>query len=139
MLCIENLAAGVTDYSCRLLGNYNSMANRNYNGSGTVRSVQGKSYSSKKSVSSNQQGRWRRIDGESQGPIFQDPRDKSDRRSKSNELAIPSSGCRRRNERRSDRINLGVWWMKRNYCVDRVAAESPLSRKPSIKPATSKS
>ncbi|MBT8138892.1 MAG: hypothetical protein KJP25_03920 [Gammaproteobacteria bacterium] len=61
----------------------------------------------------------RSVDGERHGVIFEDPRDKNDRRRVINDKAIPESGCRRRVDRRSDRLNMGVWWMKRNYCVDR--------------------
>ncbi|MGB5324470.1 MAG: hypothetical protein WBN40_03465, partial [Pseudomonadales bacterium] len=62
--------------------------------------------------------RFRAIDGEKAGVVFEDPRSKHDRRREYDEEAIPASGCRRHNDRRSDRLNLGVWWMKRNYCVD---------------------
>ncbi|NNC55373.1 MAG: hypothetical protein HKO07_06605 [Pseudomonadales bacterium] len=73
----------------------------------------------------------RSIDGDQHGVVFEDPRDKKDRRRKINEDAIPESGCRRRAQRRSDRLNMGVWWMKRNYCVDRTV----IRRKPVVNPA----
>ena len=54
------------------------------------------------------------------GPIFEDPRQGADRRIADNPEAIPVTGCRRKMERRSDRINLGFWWMKRNYNKDNI-------------------
>lgn len=77
-------------------------------------------------------GALRSITGESHGVVFEDPRAKSDRRLRFDEESIPASGCRRQRDRRSDRLNLGVWWMKRNYCVD-------LTRPKRKKPANSDS
>jgi len=48
-------------------------------------------------------------------PVFEDPRQNKDRRVAHFPELIPESGCRRKTERRSDRINLGCWWMKRRY------------------------
>ena len=48
--------------------------------------------------------------------VFQDPRDSSDRRRKSDFLTDPSTGCRRKKNRRSTiYIKNDEWWMKRNY------------------------
>ena len=48
-------------------------------------------------------------------PVFEDPRQHRDRRVAHVPELIPESGCRRKVERRSDRINLGCWWIKRKY------------------------
>lgn len=50
------------------------------------------------------------------GDMFQDPRQPSDRRRRSEPDKIPESGCRRRAERRTMvYMNSDDWWMKRNY------------------------
>ncbi len=46
---------------------------------------------------------------------FEDPRKVKDRRIAHRPELIPEGGCRRKHERRTDRINLGYWWMKRQY------------------------
>lgn len=50
-------------------------------------------------------------------PVFEDPRQHKDRRVAHHPDLIPEGGCRRKMERRSDRINLGCWWMKRKYAA----------------------
>lgn len=51
-------------------------------------------------------------------PVFEDPRQRKDRRVSNRPDLIPEGVCRRKGERRSDRINLGYWWMKRSYGGD---------------------
>ena len=107
------------------------MAKRNFNSNALTRTEQAGRHSPKKNGQDGGDMRLRSVDGDKQGPIFEDPRHKNDRRKFDRDDGIPVTGCRRRVERRSDRINLGVWWMKRNYCVDLVAPR----RKPTNKPA----
>lgn len=45
-----------------------------------------------------------------------DPRSKNDRRKTENEDLIPSTGCRRKNDRRKRTfVNVKEWWLLRDY------------------------
>ncbi len=105
------------------------MASWKFNSSAIARTEQAEPYSSNKNAYNGDNSGLRGIKGDNPGPIFEDPRNRNDRRQSDNTAAIPEPGCRRRTERRSDRLHLGVWWMKRNYCVDRVASQrNPASK-----------
>ncbi|NNL57395.1 MAG: hypothetical protein HKO71_06560 [Pseudomonadales bacterium] len=113
------------------------MANRNFYASAQPRREQGGRDAAGKNAPTNATAdngktRLRGINGDSQSPVFEDPRSKHDRRQMVSEEGLPASGCRRHGERRSDRINLGVWWMKRNYCVDLVAPRRKAVSKPTF-------
>lgn len=48
--------------------------------------------------------------------IYSEPRNTSDRRRSTNADSIPSSGCRRRIQRRATvYLHDEQWWLKRNY------------------------
>lgn len=65
--------------------------------------------------SSTATDRYKRDRHNDERPVFEDPRQNRDRRVAHLPELIPEAGCRRKAERRSDRINLGCWWMKRQY------------------------
>ncbi len=45
-----------------------------------------------------------------------DPRDKKDRRQRSNLSLVPNTGCRRKDERRNHRfLQQKEWWLQRGY------------------------
>lgn len=98
-------------------GNNKPMVTRQSSRNSGSRS-EGGARAGKNAGNDDNRSRLKSIDGDKHGVVFEDPRSKTDRRKVNNEHAIPDSGCRRHHDRRSDRLHMGVWWMKRNYCVD---------------------
>lgn len=94
------------------------MRSRNSHGLATIRDQRVADISQKQSESNNDKNSSDAISGDRQSPVFEDPRVRKDRRIAHFPELVPEVGCRRKNERRSDRINLGVWWMKRRYGND---------------------
>ncbi len=47
--------------------------------------------------------------------IFDDPRVNKERRKQQQPEQVPETGCRRKYNRRSQRLRIGFWWMRRGY------------------------